>query len=85
MAMGKVVVGSDVGGIKELVTHGKDGFLFRAGDCEALAGLLTDLASGGKGMRSITAQAMETVRLKHDWKSAVERYLPVYERLAGRR
>jgi glycogen synthase len=85
MAMGKVVVGSDVGGIKELITNGRDGFLSKAGDGEALAGLLLDLASGGKDTGAIVAQAMESVRMKHDWKSAVERYLPVYERLAGRR
>lgn len=81
MAMGKVVAGSDVGGIKELVTHHKDGFLFPAGDKDALAGLLMDLAAGEKDLTRISTAAMETVRSKHNWKIAVSRYLPVYERL----
>jgi glycogen(starch) synthase len=81
MAMGKVVAGSDVGGIKELVTHDKDGFLFPAGDRDALAALLMDLAARKMDLPRITTAAMETVRLKHDWKMAVSRYLPVYERL----
>jgi glycosyltransferase involved in cell wall biosynthesis len=81
MAMGKVVTGSDVGGIKELVTHGHDGFLFPAGNVAALAALLQELASGGNDLSGISARAMETVRVKHDWRRAVERYLPVYERL----
>jgi glycogen(starch) synthase len=81
MAMGKVVAGSDVGGIKELVTHDKDGFLFPAGDKDALAALLMDLSDGKKDLTRISTAAMETVRLKHDWKTAVSRYLPVYERL----
>jgi glycogen(starch) synthase len=83
MAMGKVVVGSDVGGIKELVTHGKDGFLFPAGDKDELAALLMDLAAREKDLRLVSTAAMETVRLKHDWKKAVSRYLPVYSSLAG--
>ena len=84
MAMGKVVLGSDVGGIKELVTHDHDGYLFRAGDRDALVGLLVALASGRRDMGGIAARAMETVRVKHDWRKAVERYLPVYERLSGK-
>ncbi len=43
MAMGKVVIGSDVSGIKELITHDKNGFLFKAGDVDRLARLLTEL------------------------------------------
>ncbi|RNC69629.1 MAG: glycosyltransferase, exosortase A system-associated [Desulfuromonadales bacterium] len=83
MAMGKVVAGSDVGGIKELVTHGHDGFLFRAGDRDALAAQLRELADGGRDLSVISANAMKTVRDKHDWRKAVERYLPVYERLCA--
>lgn len=84
MAMGKVVVGSDVGGIKELVTSGHDGFLFKAGDAKALADLMHELASGGRDLEGVAKRGMETVREKHDWRKAVERYLPVYRKLAGR-
>ncbi|WP_306533868.1 TIGR04063 family PEP-CTERM/XrtA system glycosyltransferase [Geobacter sp.] len=84
MAMGKVVAGSDVGGIKELVTHGHDGFLFPAGDVGALATLLNELASAGNDLPGISARAMDTVRIKHDWRKAVERYLPVYQRIVAK-
>ncbi len=84
MAMGKVVVGSDVGGIKELITHGHDGFLFKAGDTQALAELLREIASGGQDLSAVAKRGMETVRVKHDWRKAVERYLPVYRKLAGK-
>jgi len=83
MAMGKVVAGSDVGGIKELVTHGHDGFLFRAGDQNALSRQLKELADDGRNLSEISVNAMRTVREKHDWRKAVERYLPVYERLCA--
>lgn len=83
MAMGKVVVGSDVGGIKELVTHGHDGFLFPAGDVDALARLLVELAVRND-FDAIREAGFNTVREKHNWRKAVERYVPVYERLAGK-
>ena len=37
MAQGRIVVASDVGGHKELIQHGKTGYLFKAGDAAALA------------------------------------------------
>ena len=82
MAMGKVVVGSDVGGIKELITDNKDGFLFRAGGVNALFTLLSELLFNKKGVSDITDAAIETVKRKHGWESAVKKYLPVYEALA---
>lgn len=79
MAMGKIVVGSDVGGIRELITHNKDGFLFMAEDIDDLSRLLTDLAINQK-CQEISKAAIETVQRKHRWDSAVKRYLPVYEK-----
>lgn len=81
MAMGKVVVGSDVGGIEELITDNKDGFLFRAGNVYALSALLAELAVDRKRFSEVSNTAIETVKRKHKWESAVRKYLPVYERL----
>lgn len=81
MAMGKVVVGSNVGGIRELISHDKDGFLFEAGDADNLAKLLTGLASDGKDFSEISKSAIETVQCKFRWELSVKKYLPVYEKL----
>lgn len=43
MAMEKTVVVSDVGGLKELVIDRRNGFVFKAGDVNGLAGKLVDL------------------------------------------
>ena len=81
MALGKIVVGSDVGGIRELITHNKDGFLFKAGDGKKLTELLIGLADKRTVYKKTGKAAMETVKNKHDWKEAVKRYVPVYESL----
>lgn len=45
LALGKPVVGSDIGGIPELVRDGETGFLFPAGDAHALADRMRRLAA----------------------------------------
>lgn len=44
LALGKAVLGSTMGGIPELVDAGETGLLFEAGDQEALAARMTELA-----------------------------------------
>jgi len=81
MAMGKVVVGSDVGGIRELITHNKNGFLFTAGNVEELAGLLKELVSGKEKLGEISKTAIETVRNRHRWELVVRDYIRIYRKL----
>lgn len=81
MAMGKIVVGSDVGGIRELVTHNKDGFLFKAEDVGELAKLLNELTVNKENLDKVSIAAIDKVTKKHKWELSVKNYLPVYERL----
>lgn len=80
MAQKRIFLASDVGGHRELVRDGVTGFLFRAGDGEALAdGVLRALqardrwAAMGEAGRSF-------VESERNWRTCAERYLPVYER-----
>ncbi|MCY7315900.1 MAG: glycosyltransferase family 4 protein [Rubrivivax sp.] len=45
MALGTVVIGADIGGIGEIVEHGKTGWLFASGDVSALAERLAATAA----------------------------------------
>jgi PEP-CTERM/exosortase A-associated glycosyltransferase len=81
MSLGKVVVGSDVGGIKELITPDQDGFLFQAEDLDDLVRVLRYLIDHKKDLNAISKAAVETIQKRHRWELAVKKYLPVYERL----
>ncbi len=61
MACGKAVIGTRAGGIPEIITDGKDGFLFPVNDDAALADILVRLVCGPKLRRTIGDAARRTV------------------------
>jgi PEP-CTERM/exosortase A-associated glycosyltransferase len=83
MAMGKIVAGSDVGGIKELITDNEDGYLFRADSARSLTQKMSELYENRSRFEAVSRAAQDTVRNKHGWKLAVQKYMPVYEQLLG--
>jgi PEP-CTERM/exosortase A-associated glycosyltransferase len=83
MALHKVCVASDVGGLTELVRDGDTGVIFRSGDAADLAAKLLALKSDPKRMAELRARALEFVRRERDWRFIVPRYLDVYNRAIG--
>ena len=68
MAYEKLFIGSDVGGIKELVAHGFNGFLFKAGDVGELEKTMGFLATLNSGETSkIKERALEYVITHKSW------------------
>lgn len=61
MSMQKVVVTSDISGIRELVTDGDNGLLLPPGDVPALVALLARLARGEVDVESLGRSARATV------------------------
>jgi PEP-CTERM/exosortase A-associated glycosyltransferase len=81
MAQGRVVIASDVGGHRELISDGANGKLFRAGDPESLVkAILMLLQHPGEWPRMQTA-GREFVERERNWPASVARYKAVYERL----
>ncbi len=60
LACGKPVVASDIGGIKSQIVHGQTGFLFTAGDREALAVYVERLWTDRQLVAQMSEQARET-------------------------
>jgi glycosyltransferase involved in cell wall biosynthesis len=64
MACGKVVIGTDAGGIPEIITHGQDGFLFPPGDADKLAKLLLPLLRDPRQRETLGTAARQTVQAR---------------------
>jgi PEP-CTERM/exosortase A-associated glycosyltransferase len=77
MAMGKAVLGSDVGGISELLADGT-GLRFRAGDPADLADKCLQLITQPQTRESLGRNARAHVTAQRDWKKLVARYTQVY-------
>jgi len=80
MAMGRCVLGSDVGGIRELVLDGETGLLFAADDSNDLENKMFALASGEIDTRSLGAAARRYVIANREWKHMSQMYGAAYER-----
>ena len=74
-AVGTPVIGSDIGGVREIVQDGVDGALFAPGDALALAALLTSLASD-RGRLDDWRARIGRVRTMHD---VARDYVSLYE------
>lgn len=85
MAMGKMLVASDVGGNKELIRDGETGLLFEAGNLDALtSGLLR--AARDEGLREkLRGNGPAWVRAHHTWARTTAAYLDVYAHVLGGR
>ncbi len=81
MAQGKPVIASDVGGHRELIIDGYNGFLFEAGNVDRLAQRIQDLLSEEGLLSKVISSGREYVERERNWKNSVSNYLPLYKRL----
>jgi glycogen(starch) synthase len=80
MAMGKVVLASDVGGLTELVQDGVTGLLFAPGDAHDLTEKILALAAQPELRNRLATQAQATVKKEREWSAIASRYSDVYRR-----
>jgi PEP-CTERM/exosortase A-associated glycosyltransferase len=81
MAMEKIVMGSDVGGIRELVKEGENGVLFEAEDQQALAEKCLHVLAHRGEMKALALNARRYALEHRGWKKICERYFRIYEKL----
>lgn len=83
MAMGRIVVASDVGGHRELISDSETGFLFPAGNAEGLAAALEQTLRLRDRWGDVRKRARRFVEDERSWKQSVAGYAPLYERLTA--
>ncbi|MEX2123359.1 MAG: TIGR04063 family PEP-CTERM/XrtA system glycosyltransferase [Woeseia sp.] len=84
MAQNTPVIASDIGGHRELIENEKTGFLYHAGDNNALAAKVVEVLGGGSAIDDVIRAARQRVDRERRWSVVCQRYVPIYERLLGR-
>jgi len=84
MACEVPVIASDVGGLREVIDHGKDGFLLPARDVEAMARTAVELLREPRRAREMGAAARAKAKALFCSTLVVPRYIAFYDKvLAG--
>jgi PEP-CTERM/exosortase A-associated glycosyltransferase len=83
MAQGRLLVASDVGGHKELIRHGETGFLFKAGDANALAQAVEHTLDRRADWPRLRAQGRRFVEAERNWRASVANYPAAYRSVLG--
>lgn len=80
MACGLPIVGSDISGIKEVVTHGQNGFLVPPRDPKALANAILTLLEDDRLRRRLGSNARDLMTRKYSWDIIIDRLAEVYSK-----
>jgi len=79
MACGVPVIGSDVGGISDIIEDGKNGVLVIQKDILGLANEISNLSSDKELCKKISCCGSKMVRNKFSWNKIAEKYLKFYD------
>ncbi|MEQ9503294.1 MAG: glycosyltransferase [Deltaproteobacteria bacterium] len=80
MAMKKAVIGSDVGGLTELIADGETGLIHRAEDTEHLAAQIQRLADDPELRRRLGENGRAYVERERQWPRIIEGHFALYDR-----
>lgn len=81
MAMEKVVLASDVGGLRELVLDGENGILFRVDDAAHLTNRCVEILKDKSFRETLSRKARQWVVREREWSVLVRRYRDIYSEL----
>jgi len=79
MALGKIVIGSDVGGIKEIIGEGENagGVLFKAGSVDSLIDKLKLIINNPDLRSKLRKKAYQRAK-ERNWSKVIHNYLRIY-------
>lgn len=85
MALGKPVIGTDIGGTPEMIAAGETGLLVPPGDADALAAAITELADDPEKRRAFGRAGRERVEAMFTQSGMVDRIEALYYQLVEAR
>jgi glycosyltransferase involved in cell wall biosynthesis len=83
MAAGLPLVATAIGGIPGVIQDGVNGFLVPPQDEQAMRARLGQVRADAEAARAVAERGQEHVRERYSSESMIERYLALYNRLAG--
>ncbi|MGM9944276.1 MAG: N-acetyl-alpha-D-glucosaminyl L-malate synthase BshA [Lysinibacillus sp.] len=83
MACGVPGIGTNIGGIPEVIEHGTNGYLVELGDVDAVAHHAIELLSDEDKLVEFRMNALDTVQTKFKSEKIIEQYEKLYEKLAA--
>ena len=81
MALEKIVIASDVGGLRELVTDGENGLLFKADDVDELVERCIYVLDNFENMKKLGKDSREYVIRERNWFDICKRYINIFKEL----
>jgi len=79
MACGRPVIGSEIEGIKEIISHGHNGYLCKT-DARSLSEAINSLIADKEFMVRIGRNARKTILEKHNITEIIDREMAIYEK-----
>lgn len=83
MACGVPGIGTNIGGIPEVIEHGKDGYIVPLGDTNAVAKYAIELLMDDQKLAQFRVAAIEAVEQKFHEDKIISQYEKLYERLVA--
>ena len=83
MACGVPGIGTNIGGIPEVIDHGTNGYIVELGDVDAVAHYAIELLSNEAKLAEFRINALESVQTKFKSEKIIEQYEKLYEKLAA--
>lgn len=79
MALGKLVIAPDVGGLKDIVSHGENGYLYPVNRKEIFSELIMMVEGNPAIAAKMGAKAKVMISRKVDLSDTIQKYLSVYK------
>src|SRR5699024_8966655 len=84
MACAVPTIGTDIGGIPEVINHGETGYIVDVGDIEAASSYIINLLSDDALYESFSKHALERANTVFHSSEIVQQYIHLYERLLSK-